>query len=74
MALRELEEFPSEHSGALIEQLGKILDRDPDWMMRVYAIRTVSELKLTQYEESILKLLKMNNPIYKENPSTRRRN
>ncbi|MBE8399806.1 HEAT repeat domain-containing protein [Leptospira borgpetersenii] len=62
MALRELEEFPSEHSGALIEQLGKILDRDPDWMMRVYAIRTVSELKLTQYEESILKLLKNEQP------------
>ncbi|WP_174232272.1 HEAT repeat domain-containing protein [Leptospira mayottensis] len=62
MALRELEEFPSEHSGALIEQLGKILDRDPDWMMRVYAIRTVSELKLTQYEESILKLLKSDQP------------
>ncbi|WP_201027804.1 HEAT repeat domain-containing protein [Leptospira weilii] len=62
MALRELEEFPSEHSGALIEQLGKILDRDPDWMMRVYAIRTVSELKLAQYEEYILKLLKSDQP------------
>ncbi|MCG6193190.1 HEAT repeat domain-containing protein [Leptospira sp. FAT2] len=58
MALRELEDFPPEHSGALIDQLGKILDKDPDWMMRVYAIRTVAELKLTQYGESILKLLK----------------
>lgn len=58
MALRELESFPPEHSGVLIDQLGKILDKDPDWMMRVYAIRTVSELKLTQYGESVLKLLK----------------
>ncbi|AVV49297.1 HEAT repeat domain-containing protein [Leptospira santarosai] len=67
MALRELEEFPAEHSGALIEQLGKILDKDPDWTMRVYAIRTVSELKLVQYEGSILKLLKSDQPdIQKE--------
>ncbi|TGL95504.1 HEAT repeat domain-containing protein [Leptospira barantonii] len=58
MALRELEEFPPEHSGALIDQLGKILDKDPDWMMKVYGIRTVAELKLTQFEDTILKLLK----------------
>lgn len=70
MALRELEGFPPEHSGILIDQLGKILDKDPDWMMRVYTIRTVATLKLTQYEESILKLLKTNNRIYKRNPST----
>ncbi|WP_196229225.1 HEAT repeat domain-containing protein [Leptospira noguchii] len=67
MALRELEEFPPEHSGILIDQLGKILDKDPDWMMRVYSIRTVAALKLTQYEESILKLLKNEQPdIQKE--------
>lgn len=65
MALRELEGFPPEHSGILIDQLGKILDKDPDWMMRVYTIRTVATLKLTQYEESILKLLKTNNRTYK---------
>ncbi|EMO69433.1 HEAT repeat protein [Leptospira kirschneri str. 200803703] len=67
MALRELEGFPPEHSGILIDQLGKILDKDPDWMMRVYTIRTVATLKLTQYEESILKLLKNEQPdIQKE--------
>ncbi|EMJ95023.1 HEAT repeat protein [Leptospira kirschneri str. JB] len=67
MALREIEGFPPEHSGILIDQLGKILDKDPDWMMRVYTIRTVATLKLTQYEESILKLLKNEQPdIQKE--------
>ncbi|TGM56660.1 HEAT repeat domain-containing protein [Leptospira adleri] len=62
MALRELEDFPPEHSGALIEQLGKILEKDPDWMMKVYAIRTVSEVKLTQFSDQILKLLKSEQP------------
>ncbi|TGK14401.1 HEAT repeat domain-containing protein [Leptospira stimsonii] len=62
MALRELEDFPSEHSGVLIDQLGKILEKDPDWMMKVYAIRTVSELKLTQFSDQILKLLKSEQP------------
>lgn len=62
MALRELEDFPPEHSGILIDQLGKILDKDPDWTMRVYAIRAVSALKLTQFGESILKLLKSDQP------------
>ncbi|WP_080634531.1 HEAT repeat domain-containing protein [Leptospira weilii] len=67
MALRELQDFPPEHSGALIDQLGKILDKDPDWMMRVYTIRAVAELKLIQYGESILKLLKSDQPdIQKE--------
>ncbi|MBM9502136.1 HEAT repeat domain-containing protein [Leptospira sp. 201903071] len=62
MALRELEDFPPEHSGVLIEQLGKILEKDPDWMMKVYGIRTVSELKLSQFSDHILKLLKSEQP------------
>ncbi|MBM9575921.1 HEAT repeat domain-containing protein [Leptospira sp. 201903070] len=62
MALRELEDFPPEHSGVLIDQLGKILEKDPDWMMKVYAIRTVSDLKLSQFSDQILKLLKSEQP------------
>ncbi|TGK33248.1 HEAT repeat domain-containing protein [Leptospira gomenensis] len=62
MALRELEDFPPEQAGVLIEQLGKILDKDPDWSMRVYAVRTVSALKLTQFGDSIVKLLKSEQP------------
>ncbi|WP_174704423.1 HEAT repeat domain-containing protein [Leptospira johnsonii] len=57
-ALRELEDFPKEEAGELYDQVGVILSKDPDWSMKIYALRISSILKLTQFENKIIALLK----------------
>ncbi|TGK43781.1 HEAT repeat domain-containing protein [Leptospira andrefontaineae] len=57
-ALRELEDFPKEDAGELYDQVGVILSKDPDWSMKIYALRISGILKLTQFEDKIIALLK----------------
>lgn len=57
-ALRELEDFPKEDAGELYDQVGVILSKDPDWSMKIYALRISGILKLTQFEAKIIALLK----------------
>ncbi|WP_367897495.1 HEAT repeat domain-containing protein [Leptospira sp. WS58.C1] len=57
-ALRELEDFPKEEAGELYDQVGVILSKDPDWSMKIYALRISGILKLTQFEDKIIALLK----------------
>ncbi|TGK00685.1 HEAT repeat domain-containing protein [Leptospira semungkisensis] len=57
-ALRELEDFPKEDAGELYDQVGVILAKDPDWSMRIYALRISGILGLTQFEDKIIALLK----------------
>ncbi|TGL62980.1 HEAT repeat domain-containing protein [Leptospira sarikeiensis] len=57
-ALRELEDFPKEEAGELYDQVGVILGKDPDWSMKIYALRISGILKLTQFEDKIIALLK----------------
>lgn len=57
-ALRELEDFPKEEAGELYDQVGVILSKDPDWSMKIYALRISGVLKLTQFEDKIIALLK----------------
>ncbi|MGJ4746518.1 HEAT repeat domain-containing protein [Leptospira sp. SA-E8] len=57
-ALRELEDFPKEEAGELYDQVGVILSKDPDWSMKIYALRISGILKLTQFEDKIIVLLK----------------
>ncbi|TGK05511.1 HEAT repeat domain-containing protein [Leptospira langatensis] len=57
-AIRELEDFPKEEAGELYDQVGSILAKDPDWSMRIYALRISGILSLTQFEDKIIALLK----------------
>ncbi|TGK06246.1 HEAT repeat domain-containing protein [Leptospira fletcheri] len=57
-ALRELEDFPKEDAGELYDLVGVILSKDPDWSMRIYALRICGTLELTNFEDKIVALLK----------------
>ncbi|WP_423789854.1 HEAT repeat domain-containing protein [Leptospira wolffii] len=57
-AIRELEDFPKEEAGELYDQIGVILSRDPDWSMRIYALRISGILGLNKFEDKIVALLK----------------
>ncbi|PJZ70087.1 hypothetical protein CH373_09860 [Leptospira perolatii] len=58
IALRELEDFPKEESGELYDQVGSILTKDPEWAMKIYAIRACNHLGLKKFEKEIISLLK----------------
>ncbi len=57
-AIRELEDFPKDEAGELYDQVGGILGKDPDWSMRIYALRISGILALVKFEDKIIALLK----------------
>ncbi|WP_408605687.1 HEAT repeat domain-containing protein [Leptospira fainei] len=61
-ALRELEDFPKDESGELYDQVGIILAKDPDWSMRIYALRISSILGLSKFEDKIVALVQYEQP------------
>lgn len=56
-AIRELEDFPREEAGELYDQIGVILSKDPDWSMRIYALRITGILGLNKFEDKVVALL-----------------